>query len=65
MQSRRIIITLRKMMIRSIATMSRVPKETPTPMPILAPVDNEDGGLEVEELGEEDVATEKMFGPAR
>lgn len=43
--------------------MSRVPIETPTPMPILSSVDNEDGRLEVEGLGEEDAAAEGIFVP--
>jgi hypothetical protein len=50
------------MMIRSITTMRRAPKGTPTPIATLATVDNEDGGLEGEGLGEEDVA-ERLFGP--
>lgn len=50
-------------MIRSIATISRVPKDTPTPMPALAAVDNKDGGLEGDGLDKEDVAG-KLFEPA-
>lgn len=42
--------------------MSRAPKETPTPMPALASVDNEDGGSKRGRLGEEDVA-ERLFEP--
>jgi hypothetical protein len=44
--------------------MSRAPKEAPTPMPTLASVDNEDGRLEEEGLGEKEVAAEGIFGPA-
>jgi hypothetical protein len=51
------------MMIRSIATISRVPKETPTPMPALSADDNEDGGLGGDGLGKEDVAG-RLLGPA-
>jgi hypothetical protein len=50
-------------MIRTITMMSKAPKVTPTPMPTFSSVDNEDGGLEGEELDEEDAAVEGMFEP--
>jgi len=46
-----------------VATMSMAPKETPTPMPTWALVDNEDWIWEGGEPGEEDAVTEDTFGP--
>jgi hypothetical protein len=53
---------LRNMTIK-IATVSMVPKETPTPMPARALVDNEDWMWEGEEPGEADAVAEGIFGP--